>query len=68
MKKIRKSKINCYDVIGQISQFPLKFVWRHWWRHSLAEKFIDIIFLKTIMLKVTKMLDPKHQNAIKSTK
>ena len=68
MKKFRKSKINCYDVISQILQFPLKFVRRHRCRHSLIEKFLDIIFLKTIVLKVTITPDPKHHNPIKSTK
>ena len=29
MKKFRKLNINYYDVISQILQFSLKFVWRH---------------------------------------
>ena len=65
--KIQKVKKYCYDVINQIFKFSLQFVWRHRWHHSLTDKFLDIIFLKTMVLKVTKILDPNHRNPIKST-
>ena len=43
-------------------------MWRHQLRHGITEQIWDIIFLKIIVFKVTKVLDPKHDNPIKSTK
>ena len=63
-KKFWKSKINYYDVIRQILQFVPKSVWRHRWRHRSTEEFWSSIFLKTIVFKVTKILDSKHHNPI----
>ena len=63
-EKFWKSKINYNEVIRQILQFAPKSVWRHQWRHRSTEKVWDNIFLKTIVFKVTKILDPKHHNPI----
>ena len=46
--------LNLYGVIDDVT------VW--------LKKFLDIIFLKSIVLKVPKILDPKHHNPIKFTK
>ena len=48
-----------YDVIRQILHFAL-FCMMSW----MTSQILDNIFLKTTVFKVTKLLDPKHNNPV----
>ena len=58
------SKIYQINKNSQQKKIASKFVWRHRSRHRSTEKVWDNIFLKTIVFKATKILDPKHHNLI----
>ena len=66
MKKFRKSKLNCYDVINQILQFSLSLYVVTMTSH-FDWKIPRYHISQTIVLKATTILDPKHCNPIKST-